>query len=889
LPLQSGTRIGGYEIVALLGAGGMGEVYRARDSRLAREVAIKILSPNIAADADALMRFEREARALASLNHPNIAAIYGVEDNGAQPALILELVDGETLADRIAAGPIAVNDAIEIAKQIADALDVAHEAGIVYRDLKPGNIKITDDGRVKVLDFGLAKAIAIASGESPDLDPSNSPTVTVHGTHGNVILGTAAYMSPEQARGKRIDKRTDIWAFGCVLFEMLTGKRPFTGETTSDLIAAIIERAPDLSPLPRTTPAHVHRVIERCLEKDPKRRARDIADVRNDLDPREAEPTGSHSRSLAMPVTLAIITAVAAIAAVMIARPRQSEPVLNTTSTVEFAFGAPAGYTLIPARAMASPDGRSVAFVASDDKKVSAIFVRSLDTATARRIEGTDGVINAPTWSPDGRSIAYAVSGAWKRVAIDGGPPVTIVSNIQGNLGASWGPGDVFLLTPANRTSLARVTIGGGTLQPVTTLNTERENSHRWPQLLPDGRHFLFTVRSDSPDRLGIKLGSLDSSEIRSLVNVASQGIYAEPGWVLFVTPDRVLMAQRLDPATWTLQGTARPIAGPVRYNGPSFYGFFDVSIDGKMLVYSAASDAGSTLEWFDRTGKPLGRVGPERDYRSVRLSRDGRTITAELPDPQVGTRDIWLIDSATQLPTRFTTNPATDWRGVISPDGKSMVFASDRVGTSAVFRAAITNAGSETLLLRTPRMGAFPVDWSADGKYVFAAGDDLEARPRRLLKIPVDGGSPEEIVTGAQNSLIMPRVSPEGDRIAFTSAESGTPADLYVMSISDRRRVRVSTMGASNPVWGPNGSELFYQSSRGELMRAVLSGTSVSGSPQVMFRPCENIGRTYSPAVTEWNYDVSADGTRFLVICDSPDSIPSALNVIVNWQSKLK
>src|SRR5689334_19808609 len=317
----------------------MGEVYRARDTRLGRDVAIKVLSPQIAADADALMRFEREARALASLNHPNIAAIYGVEDNGAQPALILELVDGDTLADRIATGPIAVDDAIAIAKQIADALDVAHEAGIVHRDLKPGNIKITSDGRIKVLDFGLAKAIAAAGGESSDSDPANSPTITVHGTQHGVILGTAAYMSPEQARGKRIDKRTDIWAFGCVFFEMLTGQRAFGGETTSDVIAAIIERRPDLNLLPRSTTPHVRRVLERCLEKDPKRRARDIADVRAELDA-SAAASVTPRRSLLIPA-IALVAVIAVIAAIALWRSRPLP--VAPPAPIEFTSGAPPG------------------------------------------------------------------------------------------------------------------------------------------------------------------------------------------------------------------------------------------------------------------------------------------------------------------------------------------------------------------------------------------------------------------------------------------------------------------------------------------------------------------------------------------------------------------
>jgi Tol biopolymer transport system component len=328
---------------------------------------------------------------------------------------------------------------------------------------------------------------------------------------------------------------------------------------------------------------------------------------------------------------------------------------------------------------------------------------------------------------------------------------------------------------------------------------------------------------------------------------------------------------------------------GPVRYNGPSFLGSFDVSPRGGVLTYLAASRSASTLEWFDRTGKPLGRIGPERDYRSVRQSRDGRLITVELPDPQLGTRDIWLLDAATQSLSRLTTSPATDWRGVISPDGKTMAYASDRTGTSSLFRTGLAAPGNDELVLRAPETGVFPTDWSADGRYVFAMVDDVTGAPRRLiLMVPAAGGSAVPLAEGGQQRLMMPRVSPDGNRVAFTSSDGGPP-ELYVMSLRDRARLLVSSGGGTNPVWGPDGNELFFVNARAELMRATFSGGSLSGRPQVLFRPCDGVGRTFTPVTTEWTYDVSADGTRFLAICDPSDSLPSAINVIVNWQSKLK
>ena len=889
MPLAPGTKIGGYEIVALVGAGGMGEVYRARDARLGRDVAIKVVSPAIAADADGLMRFEREARMLASLNHPNIAAIYGVEDGHGQPALVLEFVDGETLADRIARGPLPVAEALGYARQIADALDAAHESGIVHRDLKPGNIKITEDGRVKVLDFGLAKAIAAAVAPDPVVDPAHSPTVTVHGTKGGVILGTVAYMSPEQARGKAIDKRTDIWAFGCVLYEMLTGRRTFGGETTSDVIAAIIERQPDMAKLPAAVPPHVWRVIERCLEKDPKRRARDIADVALQLDGDTtvgAPPPSQGLRTGALVIVALIVIALLGLAAL-----RRRAPTATPAPAVEFTFGAPANHTFSAAEPTISPDGRLLAFGAGDAQGVASLWVRPLDAGAPRRLAGTEGVAGSAAWSPDGRSLAFLVGDSLKRVGIDGGPATTIVSGVVSNLGAFWGSDDTILMAPANRTSLSRVPAAGGALEAVTTLDPEQENSHRWPQVLPDGRHFLFTARSDRPENLGIKIGSFGSKEVSTLVRAPSSGVYAEPGWLLFMTPDAVLMAQRLDPRTWTLKGDPQPVAAPVRYNGPSFKGTFDVSRDGRVLTYAPAPRTQAVLAWFDRAGKALGIAGPERPYRVVRLSLNGRTIATELADERYGTRDIWLIDAATNVLTRLTTNPATDWRPVLSPDGGMIAFASDRAGVSTVYRTRTDAVGEETVLYRHPAGGAFPADWSRDGKFVLVETDDKAGRPSGLISVPVDGGPPRTLIENDPSNVQSARYSPEGDRIAFTSLATGT-REVYVMTIADRRRLRVSTDGGAKPAWGRDSRELFFQNGRDQLMMAQLDRASgaVVAPPKLLLRPCTALDRIFSMTANEENsYDISPDGTRILARCDPLDAIPSALTVVVNWQSKLR
>jgi Tol biopolymer transport system component len=888
MPLAPGTRIGSHEIVALIGAGGMGEVYRARDARLGRDVAIKVVSPAIASDADGLMRFEREARVLASLNHPNIAAIYGVHDHGGAPALILELVDGETLADRMARGPIRVDEALGYARQIADALDAAHEAGVVHRDLKPGNIKITEAGGVKVLDFGLAKAIAAASAPDAAIDPAHSPTVTVKGTRGDVILGTAAYMSPEQARGKAIDKRTDIWAFGCVLYEMLSGRRAFDGETTSDVIAAIIERQPDLSKLPAAVPAHVRRVIARCFEKDPKRRARDIAEVALQL---EGGVGAAVVPASARGMNWAVVAVVGmfAVAALGVALVLWSAPPPAPPPPVEFTFGPPPNHTFTAVRPSVSPDGRSIAFLARDAAGTTSLWIRPLDGAP-RRLEGTQGITGEASWSPDGRSLAFAMGATWKRTSVDGGPLITLVSGVVSDLGASWGADDTIVLAPANRTHLSRVPGAGGPLEAVTTLDIEQENSHRWPHVLPDGRHFLFTARSDRPENLGIKLGTFGSTVTRTLLAAPSQGKFAEPGWLLYMTPDEVLMGQRLETRTWSLNGAPQPIAASVRYNGPSFQGAFDVSRDGRVVIYAPASRSQSSLAWFDRNGKSLGTVGPERRYRAVRLAPDGRRAAIELADNQFGTRDIWLVDMATNALTRVTTDSATDWRPVFSPDGRSLAFASDRAGASTVYRTPTDGSGGEQVLYRYPNGGAFPSDWSRDGKQVLVQIEDAKGRRNKFISVPVDGGPASALMDGETSLVSNGRYSPEGDRIAFVSMATGN-REVYVMSLADRRRVRVSSDGGVNPAWGRDGRELFFNDLRGAIMVAALDRGPgmVRARPTVAVRPCAALNRVFVPGDAEAGFDASADGTRILARCDPPDAVPSTLTVVVNWQSRLR
>jgi Tol biopolymer transport system component len=562
----------------------------------------------------------------------------------------------------------------------------------------------------------------------------------------------------------------------------------------------------------------------------------------------------------------------------------------DAAAPIEFTFGAPPGHTFVTAPPAVSPDGRYVAFVASDDRQSTAVWIRSLSERSARRIDTTAGTAAAPRWSPDSRSLLFLVGGTWKRTNIAGGPALTVLSDVVASLGASWNSNDEILLATANRTSLSRVRVSGSSVQQVTTLDPNKENSHRWPTWLPDNHHFLFTVRSDRPENLGIKLGSLDSAEVRPLVNMPSPGVYAKPGYLLFMTPDEVLMAQRLDPSTWTLQGEAQPIAAPVSYNGPSFAGLFDASFDGRIVAYLPASRVPSSLAWFDRTGKSTGRITAEQFYLgAVRVSPDGHTIAVELADERYGTRDLWLIDASTQALTRLTTNPATDWRPVFAPDGATIAFASDRAGASTIFRVA-TAGGAETVVYRAANGGAFPYDWSRDGKYLLATIDDQRGRADQIVMIPVDGSPAITLIDSELGRPSAPRFSPDGTHVAFVSDANGT-REVYVMSIRDRRRVRVSTEGGFRPLWGGDGRELFFQNMRNEVMRAVLAsdGSGVAVKPELLFVPCASVYSLYVAGAAELAHDVTADGTRFLFNCQSSVATPSEITVLVNWQSRLR
>ncbi len=904
MSLTGGSRIGPYEIVGAIGAGGMGEVYRARDARLKRDVAIKILPDAFARNADRVARFQREAEVLASLNHPNIAHIYGLEQAGEIRALVLEFVDGPTLAERIAQGPIPLDEALPIAKQIAEALDAAHERGIIHRDLKPANIKLRPDGAVKVLDFGLAKALDPDAG-SRELDPaySHSPTLTTPAaTRMGVIMGTAAYMSPEQAKGKSIDKRTDIWAFGCVLYEMLTGTRAFKGDEVSDVLARILERDPDFSALPSTTPPTIRRLLRRSLEKDRKRRLPDIGVACLEIDEALASPaeplvaSTAERRNLGWRSALgaALLAAgVVAIAAAIYVRRSATEPLVTRLEVSTPGTSYPFQFAL-------SPDGRRLVFVTGATGP-ALLAVRSLDQVGVQILAGTEGAAY-PFWAPDSRTIGFAAGGKLKRVDLSGGAPQAI-ADAPAFRGGTWNNEGVIVFAPANISGLVRVSATGGTPVEVTHFAPgPQPSSHRWPQFLPDGRHVLFLVGGGAlAPTHGIYVASLDGGEPTRIVAAELNAMYAPPGYLLRVSQG-VLVAQRFDTARATVSGDPFPVAQAVGQNDGQGRSAFSVSAAGILAHRSGAAVGGRRqLVWADRAGKVLGTVGQpdENSPTSPALAPDDRRVA----NGRVvqGNSDIWLIDIGRNVATRFTFDPAPEFSPVWSPDGTRVVFRSTRNGSSDLFIKPANGATDEQPLLVTPQ-GKTPLDWSRDGRFLLYANQDPKTQSDLwVLPLAPSAGAAEvrkpfPVVQTAFDET-QGQFSPDGHWLAYTSNESGRD-EIYVRPFPESGgKWQVSTAGGSQPRWRPDGKELFYVAADGHLMavpiRATPDGRAVdAGTPLALFptRLASGTAISLSGFQSRALYAVARDG-RFLmnVNVDTGVADVSPLTVVLNWDAGLK
>ena len=915
MSLSPGTRCGPYDVTATLGAGGMGEVYRARDTRLNRDVAIKVLPAALAADADRVARFEREAQLLAAINHPHIAQVFGLLDIPAEGsphalALVLELVEGGTLADRLQGGPLPVRDAIRIARDVADGLGAAHDRGIIHRDLKPANIALTANGTPKILDFGLAKAFA----------SSGTETTVVNATGAGVVLGTAPYMSPEQTRGAAVDKRSDIWSFGCVLYEMLTGRYPFSGTSSSDIIAAILEHDPDLDVLPAKTPARVRWLLRRTLEKDPANRLHDIADARIELDealrnpdvasgigsaPARAAGTRAVMRERIAWVAAAVATA-AMLAAMVIAR-RDRTPV-SVPEVYHSAIQLPDALRLTPlepsARFALSPDGRRLALIASSGVGLPMLWIRTMDSPIAQPIAGTEGAAY-PFWSPDSKYVAYTrrrtdqslvgTQAALMKVDLAGGQPVKL-ADVAFNATGGWSRDNVILFTKSGTSTLFRISaIGSGTpAVAVGTLDTASGDvQHSYPAFLPDGRHYLYTavgIPTGANTPRAVYVAALDGTEApRQLVDRGSNARYAN-GHLLFLR-DGTLFAQPLDLTSLTLQGEPVQIADRIQVaatSGPGGPGAFSVSDTGA-LVYQTGSLVRSQLAWVDRSGRTVVPVGKADDYADVVLSPDGSRAVVSGLNPQQGTRDLWIIDTVRGSRDPLTQDPYDDYAPVWSPDGTRVAYSSGREGGIAIYDRAVNGSGAERKHnTGGSALGKFAASWSRDGWMVFIAGGRALGRSD-LHVMPMETDAPPKPYLEAPTVETHARFSPDGHWIAYAANESG-PLEVYVAGFPEPgNKHRVSNGGGAWPLWRRDSSELFFLSEDGTTVfaaAATITGAAITiGEPHALFKTrLRPMGR-----LDAYPYDVSPDGQRFLMNTFVEESTSAGLTLVLNWPARLR
>ena len=897
MALTPGEKLGSYLVLAPLGVGGMGEVYRATDTKLDREVAIKVLPAALARDPERLARFEREAKVLASLNHPNIAQIYAVEESpaGTDPhykALVMELVKGETLK-----GPVPLDTALKYAAQIASALDAAHEKGITHRDLKPANIMVTPEGVIKVLDFGLAAITQPSQGDQQIA--TNIATLTMSPTQTGMIMGTAPYMSPEQASGKPVDRRTDIWAFGVVLWELLTGKKLFDGETISHILAAVLKDEPNVD----SVPEQVRPLLKRCLEKDVKKRLQSIGDW--DLlltigtgsaggagfQPAAEASASASSRVGKIAIAAAAVFALAAVALGVVAyRHANEEP----PRAVKMSVLPPDKATIIGGSLPAvSPDGRHLAFVATADGKTE-LWVRDLDSLAARALTGTDEARD-PFWSPDSRSIAFYADNKLKRIDAAGGPAL-VLCGIPADRprGGSWSKNDVLVFAPNNgNNGIFRVPSSGGIATPVTELDkASGDATHRFPWFLPDGRHFLYTVPAGGvADKVAVYVGDVDSKagakNRRRVLAASSMVVYSPPGYLLFVR-DQTLMAQGFDAAKLQTTGDAVPIAEQVDSGNNAARYQFSLSQNG-VLAYSAGGVTGTyQLTWTDRSGKASGTIGSPNTYADFRLSPDEKRIAFERFGG--GNQDIWVMDLERGVTSRLTFDPAADRIPLWSPDGLRILYANGRSGGFDLYSRAATGAGPEEALVKIGAPNAWGTSWSHDGRFLLYTSRATGAKTGYGVDLwiaPQFGDRKPFPYLQTEFDESDGVFSPDGRWVAYVSSESGRP-EIYVQAFPPSgAKFQISTGGGAEPQWRNDGTELFYRSNDGNLMVVPVKSGAVfeTGVPRPLFPIAVNA----SGGVGYHNYAVSNDGQRFLVASNAAGQKSVPMTVVLNWQAALK
>jgi serine/threonine-protein kinase len=879
MPLTAGQRLGPYEILAAIGAGGMGEVYRARDSRLDRDVAIKVLPEGFARDADRLARFEREAKALAALNHANIAHIHGLEEFAGVRALTMELVEGEDLSQRLRLGPIPIVDALPIAKQIADALEAAHEQGIIHRDLKPANVKLRPDGVVKILDFGLAKASDPAGASSADL--MNSPTLTARATQMGVIVGTAAYMAPEQAKGRAVDKRADIWAFGVLLFEILTGRRGYDAEDASETLAAVLTREVDWTLLPAETPPRIRALIRDCLVRDPKQRLRDIGDARRVLDQAiggAPDPVAAGSSSAvttgpagflqrALPWTIAAVALLVAGGAVWKAISAGAAPDRIVTRS-KLSVKEQAGFVEL------SRDGTRLAYT-TIGLRGSTLAVRQMDQFEGQSLPGIDRAA-FPIFSPAADWIAFGATDgkSIKKTPVTGGASITIC---EGNFldGGAWGDDDTIVF--ARPGGLMRVSANGGTPQVLTTVNAAKgEIRHSRPQFLPGGRQVLFTLTSDSADSPQFAVLDLQKGGYRTVAKGGSGGRYAPTGHLTFVR-GATLFAVPFDVAHLTVTGTEVPVVDSVSVTGPAGSADYAFSQTGVLVYTEGLTQGGSSLAWVDRKGAPQPLPGQlARSWGTGRLSPDGRRVANGI----LGGRgaDIWVVDLSRGTSTRLTFDQADqNLTAIWSPDGRRIVYTGAKDGKTGIYSVPADGSGQPELVIQG---GGVPKSFTPDGKTLLytQGGSDRS----RIMVLSMTGrATPDQprLLREASAADTDAQVSPDGKWVAVTSNETGQP-EVYVLPFpGPGPKVQISTQSGQRPRWAKNGRELFYWTYPATTLMSVLIQPAPfsPSAPREMFKAF--VGTTW---------DVTSDGDHFLI--ETPGTQGgTTFATVTNWFDELR
>jgi serine/threonine-protein kinase len=868
MALNIGTQLGSYEITALLGKGGMGEVYRARDTKLKREVAIKILPEEFLRDGDRSSRFQGEAEVLASLNHPNIGAIYDLEEANGSRFLVLELVEGETLAERIARGPIPVADALELAKQICEALEAAHERGIIHRDLKPANVKITPDGKVKVLDFGLAKVMESAP---TNATLSNSPTM-LSGTMGGMILGTAAYMSPEQAKGHAADQRSDIFALGCVLYETLTGCQAFHGDDVSEVLAAVLKSEPDFNLVPRGLNSRFYELLRRCLDKNSKHRWHCVGDLRTEIEsvlskPRETPVTGRRSRWVPWAVA-----ALALIGAGTIAWLLWPTPANRAAIRLSADLGVNAElYTPLGSSVLLSPDGKLLAFVASTGNDPRRIYVRQLDELRASPLAGTEGA-RSPFFSPEGQRIAFFADGKLKKISIRGGDAPTTLCDAPNDRGGSWGEDGFIVFTPFPNSGLLRVSSSGGTPQSLTKLSAG-ELTHRWPQVIQGGRAVLYTASTSPTDysEAGLVVESIPGGKRKVIHHGGSYGRYLPSGHLVYVQQS-TLFAAPFDIKRLELTAEPSPIVEGVQWS-PALSGGvnFGFSTTGSVAYVPAAAQGRYSLVWMTPDGKTEPLRSTPALYEDVRVSPDGKRVAISLAQDQF---DIWVYDLQRETTSRLTSGPSQKRFPNWTPDGKHITFAASQDRAFNIYWQPADGSG-EPQRLTESKINQVPTSWHPSGRFL-AFDENNERGNTDVWILPMDGndtsgwkpGKPT-VLLGSPFNERYAAFSPDGHWIAYQSNEAGMGMpEIYVQPFpGPGAKFPISTTGGSHPTWSPKTKELFYRAADQKIM--VVSYSIVGDS----FRAGK--ARLWSESIVAdsvggqntFPFDIDPNGQRFAVI----------------------